>query len=151
MLQAAGFDWYEVSNWSRSEQTRSAHNLAYWQGQDWWGYGPGAHSHVGGVRWWNLKHPATYAQKLNLQQSPAVGHEVLDEQTRLVERVLLEIRIRDGLEISTVKLANSLAAEPISGFIANGLVEPTEAIKGKIVLTRNGRLLADSMVRDLLA
>ena len=151
MLQSAGFDWYEVSNWSRSEQTRSTHNLAYWQGQDWWGYGPGAHSHVGGVRWWNLKHPATYAQKLNLQQSPAAGHEVLDEQTRLVERVLLEIRIRDGLEISTVKLANSQAAEPISGFIANGLVEPTEALKGKIVLTRNGRLLADSMVRDLLA
>ncbi len=63
-LAAAGFDWYEVSNWARSHDQRSRHNLAYWQGTDWWGFGPGAHSHVGGVRCWNVKHPSAYAQRL---------------------------------------------------------------------------------------
>jgi len=151
MLTAAGFEWYEVSNWSKSEQTRSSHNLAYWQGQDWWGYGPGAHSHIGGVRWWNLKHPASYAQKLDNQASPAAGHEVLDDPTRIVERILLEIRLRDGLPTDVVKLGNPLAAEQISGFIANSLVDAGSAMKGKLVLTLKGRLMADAMVRDLIA
>ncbi len=57
-LTAAGLHWYEVSNWARDDAHRSRHNLAYWRGTDWWGYGPGAHSHVGGLRWWNVKHPA---------------------------------------------------------------------------------------------
>ena len=59
----AGYAWYEVSNWATDAAHRSRHNLAYWTGQDWWGIGPGAHSHVGGVRWWNVKHPAAYAQR----------------------------------------------------------------------------------------
>ena len=64
LLTAAGYGWYEVSNWARDDAHRSRHNLAYWTGQDWWGIGPGAHSHVGGVRWWNVKHPAAYAERL---------------------------------------------------------------------------------------
>ena len=63
-LTAAGFSWYEVSNWARDAGARCRHNLAYWTGGDWWGVGPGAHSHVGGVRWWNVKHPAAYAAAL---------------------------------------------------------------------------------------
>ncbi len=59
--------------------------------------GPGAHSHVGGVRWWNVKHPAAYADRLAAGQSPAHAREVLDHETRRVERVLLELRLRDGL------------------------------------------------------
>ncbi|MGB4777502.1 radical SAM family heme chaperone HemW, partial [Microbacterium sp.] len=74
-LSAAGFDWYEVSNWARTPAQRSRHNLAYWRGTDWWGYGPGAHSHVEGLRWWNVKHPAAYAQRLAAGHSPAAGRE----------------------------------------------------------------------------
>lgn len=85
-LAAAGFDWYEVSNWSRSEQQRSRHNLAYWRGNDWWGFGPGAHSHVAGLRWWNVKHPAAYAQRLAAAESPAAGTERPDEASRTLER-----------------------------------------------------------------
>lgn len=150
LLSMAGFDWYEVSNFSKTAETRSAHNLAYWKSNDWWGYGPGAHSHVGGVRWWNVKHPATFAQKIAEGVSPALAREVLSDETRITERILLEVRINDGLAIDLVKLLNAEAAKPISQAIADGLVEPEAAIRGNLVLTLKGRLLADALVRDLL-
>jgi len=154
VLAEAGFEWYEVSNWARKSDDAdfsSAHNLAYWTSQDWWGYGPGAHSHIGGVRWWNVKHPSAYSAKLLSGQSPAVGRETLDERTRLEERVLLEIRISRGLPVNTAKQANSDAATLIAGFIADGLVDPGLAFQGMLILTPKGRLLADSLVRKLLA
>jgi oxygen-independent coproporphyrinogen-3 oxidase len=150
MLSAAGFDWYEVSNFSRSAETRSAHNLAYWMSNDWWGYGPGAHSHVGGVRWWNVKHPATFAQKIAEGQSPALAREVLTAETRLTERILLEVRIKPGLSIDVVKTLNPNCAKPISQAIADGLIDAQAAISGQLILTLKGRLLADALVRDLL-
>lgn len=150
LFSAAGFKWYEVSNWSKSVETRSAHNLAYWRSNDWWGYGPGAHSHVGGTRWWNVKHPASYAEKLSAGHSPAMAREVLNDETRLTERILLEIRIADGLPISVIKQLNPDAAKYISGFIADGLIDPKAALRGDVLLTLRGRLLADSLVRDLI-
>ena len=146
-LAAAGYDWYEVSNWSRSTGQRSRHNLAYWTGEDWWGIGPGAHSHVGGVRWWNVKHPAAYAQRLVAGRSPAAGRETLDDATRAVERVLLETRLADGLPVDRLVGAGRRA---VAGLIADGLVEPRAAFAGRVVLTRPGRLLADAVVRRLL-
>jgi putative oxygen-independent coproporphyrinogen III oxidase len=154
LLAAAGYRWYEVSNWAKESTSvdhRSAHNVSYWQSQDWWGYGPGAHSHVGGVRWWNVKHPSAYAGKLSQGISPAAGRETLDERTRLEERVLLEIRVATGLTVSLAKEVNSTASNLIAGFIADGLVEPKDALAGNLVLTLKGRLLADSLVRQLLA
>jgi oxygen-independent coproporphyrinogen-3 oxidase len=155
LLAAAGYEWYEVSNWARSTeiegQNRSGHNYTYWTSQDWWGYGPGAHSHVGGVRWWNVKHPTTYAAKLKDGNSPAAGRETLSDRTRLEERILLEIRVQDGLSVELAKEVNPDATKLIAGFIADGLVEPGEAIRGVLKLTIKGRLLADSLVRALLA
>jgi oxygen-independent coproporphyrinogen-3 oxidase len=146
-LAAAGYDWYEVSNWSRGTAHRSRHNLAYWTGQDWWGVGPGAHSHVGGVRWWNVKHPAAYADRILSGASPAAGRETLDDETRRVERVLLASRIRDGLPTDELEASGRTA---VAGLIADGLVEPAAAFAGRIVLTLRGRLLADAVVRRLL-
>ena len=154
LLAAAGFDWYEVSNWakrSESSDNRSAHNISYWQSQDWWGYGPGAHSHIGGVRWWNVKHPSAYTGKLSQGVSPAAGRETLDERTRLEERILLEIRVATGLSIDLAKQVYSEASKLIAGFIADGLVDPGSALKGRLLLTLKGRLLADSLVRQLIA
>lgn len=145
-LAAAGYDWYEVSNWSRGAQQRSRHNLAYWRGQDWWGYGPGAHSHVAGLRWWNVKHPAAYAQRLALGESPAAGREQLSDEVRGVERLLLESRIREGVSVDEVTPAKRQA---IAGLIADGLIDGAAAIGGRIVLTLRGRLLADAVVRAL--
>ncbi len=151
LLSESGFNWYEVSNWSRGEQNASAHNISYWASQDWWGYGPGAHSHVGGVRWWNVKHPTTYASKLADGSSPAAGRETLSDRTRLEERVLLEIRISDGLGVDLAKQVNQDASKLIAGFIADELVDAKAAIGGVLKLTLKGRLLADSLVRQLLA
>jgi oxygen-independent coproporphyrinogen-3 oxidase len=147
MLGDAGYDWYEVSNWSRSLETRSRHNLAYWTGQDWWGIGPGAHSHVGGVRWWNVKHPAAYADRILAGASPAAGRETLDDETRRVERVLLQARIVEGIPVG--ELAASTSRE-VAGLIADGLIDGTQAVHGRVVLTMRGRLLADHVVRRLL-
>jgi putative oxygen-independent coproporphyrinogen III oxidase len=147
-LAAAGYSWYEVSNWARDAGNESRHNLAYWQGHDWWGVGPGAHSHVGGVRWWNVKHPAAYADRILAGVSPAAGRETLDAETRRVERVLLLTRIRSGLRIDELEPAGRIA---VAGLIADELVNATAALRGSVELTLRGRLLADAVVRRLLA
>jgi len=147
LLADAGYGWYEVSNWARTDDHQSRHNLAYWQGHDWWGIGPGAHSHVGGVRWWNVKHPAAYAERIGAGHSPAIGRETLDEETRRVERVLLLTRIREGLAISELTPAGRTA---VAGLIADELITAAPAFRGSIELTLRGRLLADAVVRRLL-
>ncbi|MGN6521800.1 MAG: radical SAM family heme chaperone HemW [Actinomycetes bacterium] len=167
-LSAAGLEWYEVSNWAATPQARSAHNLLYWTGGDWWGIGPGAHSHVAGTRWWNVKHPAAYAAALARGDSPAAGRELLSEEDRYVERVLLELRLRDGLPLSALRPE---ARSRVPQLVADGLVEPDAlgmvsaadrvtlvdaaghpgpGSEGRLVLTLRGRLLADAVVRDLL-
>lgn len=147
LLAGAGYEWYEVSNWASSPKHRSRHNLGYWRGDDWWGVGPGAHSHVGGVRWWNAKHPAAYAERVTAGLSPAVGREVLDEPTRETERVLLLTRIRDGIDIPSLRAGGRHA---VAGLIADDLVEARSALAGRLMLTRRGRLLADAVVRRLV-
>ncbi|MGZ4459592.1 MAG: radical SAM family heme chaperone HemW [Nocardioidaceae bacterium] len=146
-LEAAGLRWYEVSNWARDDAGRCRHNELYWTGGDWWGVGPGAHSHVGGVRWWNVKHPTAYAQRIAADRSPAQAREVLDGDTRLVERVLLETRLRDGLPVEVLPgdVRPQLVAQA-----GDGLVDPDALDRGRVVLTRRGRLLADAVVRDLV-
>ena len=148
LLAEAGFDWYEVSNWSRGADARSRHNLSYWQGTDWWGFGPGAHSHLNGVRWWNVKHPAAYAERIAAGVSPALEREILDAEQRADEVVLLGLRVRDGIALDGLTPAGRNA---VAGLIADGLVEGPQAIAGRLVLTSRGRLLADFVVRTLLS
>ncbi len=147
-LARAGLEWYEVSNWARSPAAACRHNLGYWTGGDWWGVGPGAHGHVGGVRWWNVKHPTPYAVRIGEGVSPAHGRELLDEETRRVERVLLETRLRQGLPVDVLDDAGRAA---LPDQVARGLVEPADVAQGRVVLTTRGRLLADAVVRDLLS
>ena len=146
-FERAGLSWYEVSNWARDRAAACRHNLGYWTGGDWWGVGPGAHGHVGGVRWWNVKHPTPYAVRIGEGHSPAQAREVLDEETRRVERVLLETRLRDGLPLAVLD-DDGRAAVPAQ--VARGLVEEDPLAHGRLVLTARGRLLADGVVRDLL-
>ncbi|MFW5471797.1 radical SAM family heme chaperone HemW [Knoellia sp. CPCC 206450] len=148
VLSAAGFGWYEVSNWTRTPAGRCRHNDGYWTGGDWWGVGPGAHSHVGGVRWWNVKHPRAYAGRLASGGSPAAGRERLtDEQVR-DERVLLGVRVRDGLVVDDL---DEVGRRAVAGLVADGLVDGAAAVRDRrVVLTLRGRLLADTVVRRLL-
>jgi len=145
-FQDAGYAWYEVSNWSTGHDTRSRHNLSYWTGADWWGIGPGAHSHVGGVRWWNVKHPAAYAGRMAEGSSPAAGRETLDSEVQEMERIMLGVRIADGLDIRSLAPEGRVA---VAGLIADGFVDAAAALRGHLVLTRPGRLMADAVVRRL--
>ena len=142
-LSAAGFDWYEVSNWSRpGGQCR--HNLGYWDGGQWWGAGPGAHSFVGATRWWNVKHPNTYAQILSDARLPVAGFEQLEADSRHTEDVLLRIRLRQGLSLDFLDEAERQRAETA---VEDGLLRREGE---RLVLTNRGRLLADGVVRNLL-
>jgi oxygen-independent coproporphyrinogen-3 oxidase len=146
-LTGAGLGWYEVSNWARSAAHACRHNVGYWRGDDWWGVGPGAHSHVGGVRWWNAKHPAAWAARVAAGVSPAVGREVLDDEARHLERVMLAVRLAEGLDVAHLDAAGRAA---LPGLVARGLLEPAAAARQRVMLTRDGRLLADAVVRALL-
>ncbi len=148
LFEEAGYGWYEVSNWSRTVETRSSHNLAYWHNQDWWGIGPGAHSHVNGTRWWNVKHPLPYAQRVRAQDSPAAAREILDDDTRYMENVMLAARIRDGLPLSSLRPDGR---ERTSWLADQGLIDQAALDDGTVLLTLQGRLLGDAVVRDLTA
>jgi putative oxygen-independent coproporphyrinogen III oxidase len=144
-LRAAGFDWYELSSWASTAEARCRHNIGYWRSHDWWGVGPGAHSHVDGVRWWNVLRPNVYAQRLRDGQSPAAGSEVLTAEQRALEAVLLGLRERRGLALSSLSAAGRQAADrEVAGrrlMIASGRAQ----------LTRRGRLFADAVARELSA
>ncbi len=146
-LIGAGFGWYEVSNWARREADRCRHNLLYWRGGDWWGFGPGAHSHVGGVRWWNVKHPTSYAARLAGGVSPGHGREVLTPIDRELERVMLGIRLAEGLPLETLSTPGPAAADAL----AAGLLSSDAYAAGRAVLTLRGRLLADGVARSLVS
>ena len=149
-LSEAGFSWYELSNWAKKPEQASAHNIAYWQGQDWWGFGPGAHSHVVGRRWSNVKHPTTYAKMLSDGSLPSTDGEMLSDLEQLEERAMLELRLRSGLAIEVIRSLNPQHAKAVSELVAAELVDGASAIRGKVVLTLKGRLLADFVLRKLL-
>jgi oxygen-independent coproporphyrinogen-3 oxidase len=144
-LSAAGLSWYEVSNWARSPGDACRHNLGYWRGGHWWGFGPGAHSHVGGVRWWNVKHPSAYAGRLAEKASPAHARENLTPEERHTEEVMLRLRLAEGLPLDALAEHKRPTADRAA---ADGLLVYSA---GRAVLTLRGRLLADAVVRDLLA
>lgn len=148
LATAAGLDWYEVSNWARGEAHRCRHNLAYWRGRDWWGIGPGAHRHREGMRSWNVKHPSRYAQRLATGDLPVQESEQLTAEERTLERILLELRIRDGLAIDAVPEAGR---EAIDRHVQLGHLDADAVGEGRLVLTRTGRLMADAVTRDLTA
>jgi oxygen-independent coproporphyrinogen-3 oxidase len=147
VLAAAGFEWYEVSNWARGADQRARHNEGYWRGHDWWGFGPGAHSHVGGTRWWNVRHPTAYAGRLAAGVSPAHAREVLTDDQRRVEQLLLGIRLREGHPLAGLAPAGRAAADRA---VDDGLLDPAAHADGRAALTLRGRLLADAVVRDLV-
>ncbi|WP_114854871.1 radical SAM family heme chaperone HemW [Brachybacterium sp. YJGR34] len=147
LARADGLSWYEVSNFARTPARRSRHNLAYWQGGDWWGIGPGAHRHRDGLRAWNLKHPSRYAATLAADTLPVADSEQLSAEDRLVERIMLELRIADGLAVEAIPAPrrHQLAVHRDRGHLEAAALED-----GRAVLTREGRLLADAVIRDLV-
>ena len=164
LLSEAGYHWYEVSNFSTGRATRSRHNLNYWLDSDWWGAGPGAHSHLAGLRWWNVKHPAAYAQRLHQGVSAGHGRELLDDEAIVLEHLMLRLRIADGLDVAVYnglpELRGSggsrITAAQLQQLADEGLIDQaaaapsSSAAEGRAVLTLKGRLLADAVTRRLL-
>ena len=141
----AGMDWYEVSNWSLTGG-EARHNIAYWHSNDWWGIGAGAHSHVQGVRWWNVKHPTTYISKLTSGESPMLENEVLTPEQLRFEEILLRIRLSSGLPLAFFTEAE---LGILNSYLAQGHLNEKAWQTGELKLTITGRLLADQIVRAL--
>jgi oxygen-independent coproporphyrinogen-3 oxidase len=142
-LTAAEMTWYEVSNWSRPGG-ECRHNLGYWGGGQWWGAGPGAHGYVGTTRWWNVKHPNAYAERLADAALPVAAFEQLGADALHTEDVLLRTRLREGLPVDRLDPDERERADRV---VADGLL----VLDGdRLVLTPRGRLLADGVVRTLL-
>jgi oxygen-independent coproporphyrinogen-3 oxidase len=146
LFGAAGLRWYEISNWAAGDASACRHNLLYWTDGDWWGIGPGAHSHVGGTRWWNVRHPAGYAARLAAGTSPGQAREILTPRERSTERIMLQTRLAAGLPVTALDQAGTSAA---AAAVADGLADRAAFTAGRVVLTRRGRLLADAVIRGL--
>lgn len=144
--KVAGFDWYELSNWSKVGG-ECRHNIAYWNGSSWWGVGPGAHSYHAGKRWWNVKHPATYQSLISEGKDPAQDFEVLNDENARDEYIMLRIRMRDGIPL--VKL-NESQMEVATNYLESGHLDHDDWSNGRLVLTQSGRLIADRIVREML-
>lgn len=142
----AGFNWYELSNWS-TPGSECRHNISYWDGSMWWGVGPGAHSYVDQRRWWNVKHPTTYQQRIMSGETPIQSEELLTAENLADEFLLLQIRRREGIP------HEKLNAEQIaigSDFVESGHLDAAAWQQGKLLLTLSGRLIADRIVRSLV-
>jgi len=146
LFAAAGLHWYEISNWAAGADSACRHNLLYWSGGNWWGVGPGAHSHVGGTRWWNVRHPAAYAGRIAAGTSPGQAREILTCSQRRTERIMLETRLATGCPLSELGAAGHRAA---ASAVADRLADPGAFAAGRVVLTPSGRLLADAVIRGL--
>ncbi len=148
VLADAGMAWYETCSWATGEAAWCRHNLGYWGGGDWWGAGPGAHSHVAGVRWWNLLHPRAWSERLAAAASPAAARELPGEEQVRLEHVMLGLRLRSGVALRELTREGRAAAER---HVGGGLLEPDDHAAGRAVLTLRGRLLADPVTIDLAA
>ncbi len=146
ILSAGGLHWYETCSFAVDEAAYCQHNLGYWRGGNWWGAGPGAHSHVGGVRWWNELHPRTWAAKIAAGESPAAGREVPDDEAVLLEQVMLGLRLAEGVDLALLSTEGREAADR---HLAGGLLDPAKFDAGRAALTLKGRLLADPVTLDL--
>ena len=143
---SAGFDWYELSNWAKPNSA-SKHNLAYWLGDNWWGAGPGAHSHLNGRRFWNVKHPNLYKEKIESNQSPIAGSESLEELQRESERLMLSLRLPTGVAKKTL---NEQQLLELSEYVESGHLDQSNWNEGRATLTVDGRLIADRILRQIL-
>ena len=145
-FMAAGFNWYELSNWAKPN-SQSKHNLAYWLGHNWWGAGPGAHSHINGKRFWNVKHPNLYKQKIQADETVVFDSEILEGSQIESERLMLSIRLPQGVEKKTL---NNQQILELTDYVNSGHLDEENWNLGRATLTLDGRLIADRIVREIL-
>ena len=146
LFASAGFNWYELSNWAKPGG-ECRHNINYWNGSNWWGVGPGAHSFLGNERWWNVKHPSAYQERIDSGLSPKLAGETLTLENRNDEKIMLQIRLVDGIDRNSLtSVQNASAAK----YLESDHISHTHWSQGRVVLTQSGRLIADRIVRELM-
>ena len=138
-LRDAGYEHYEVSNWARPGH-RSVHNMGYWEGRPYLGLGAGAHSYRDGLRWWNLRPPQQYLATLQRGEKPVGGSERLTVDERRLERLLLGLRVADGIPEAWVE------SERAASLVERGLMTHLD---GRVALTEAGLFLANEVVSGL--
>ena len=143
MCEAHGMSWYELSNWSKPGY-ECKHNVAYWHNAEWWGLGPGAHSHIKGERFWNVKHPSAYKTRVFAGDSPIHEREKLTAEQIQDEKIMLSIRMREGISFEELAPQH---LERLAIYKDNGYVSLHE---DRVTLTPVGRLIADRIVRELV-
>jgi len=143
---SAGFNWYELSNWAKPN-SESRHNIFYWLGKNWWGAGPGAHSHLNGKRFWNVKHPNLYKERIIKGESAVAEFENLESVQIESERLMLSIRLPSGVEKSTL---NDKQILDLAGYVESGHLDQANWNLGRATLTLDGRLIADRILREML-
>jgi putative oxygen-independent coproporphyrinogen III oxidase len=143
LCEASGMSWYELSNWSKPGH-ECRHNVAYWHNANWWGLGPGAHSHMNGKRFWNVKHPSAYKTRVFAGETPIHESEILTAEQIQDEKIMLSIRMREGISFDELAPHH---LERLAIYKENGYV----SLSGdSVTLTPVGRLIADRIVRELV-
>jgi len=142
LCNLAGLQWYELSNWAKAGH-ECRHNINYWKNQNWWGLGPGAHSHINGKRFWNVKHPTAYKSKLFAHESPILESEVLSPEQMRDESIMLGIRMREGIDLDSL---NASQIARLSSYREAGHIS---VLGNHLQLSPTGRLIADRIVGEL--
>lgn len=142
MLEAAGYEHYEISNYARPG-FRSAHNRAYWSGADYLGIGPSAFSTIGLTRWQNISDFRRYSDAVLGGQSPIGSTELLSDEMKRTERIALSLRTDTGAQAELFDSFTDKTRE----FVQRGLLRKT---RGRFVLTRAGKMLADSVAAEFV-
>lgn len=151
LLGAAGYERYEVSNWAKPGRA-SAHNVLYWCAGDYLGYGAGAHGHVGGRRYWNIRLPRDFIATARSGSATTGGEEHLDDDARAGEALMLGLRLVSGVDLDAYedrygREALERRRGPLRDLQLSGLVE---TIEGRIRMTERGTLLGNEVGSSLL-
>jgi oxygen-independent coproporphyrinogen-3 oxidase len=139
VLDAAGYGHYEISNWARPG-FECLHNLGYWERRPYVGLGAGAHGYRDDVRWWNIRPPETYMEKVESGELPIGGSESLDPSDAYLEEVFLKLLILEGVPASWFDAGRY---EP---YVRSGLLVDDF---GQLVPTERGMLLLNELVLGL--
>jgi putative oxygen-independent coproporphyrinogen III oxidase len=138
LLRAADYEHYEVSNWAKPGG-RCTHNLGYWEGRPYLGLGAGAHSYRHGRRWWNVRPPLQYLERVSSGALPIGGEETLTADERRMERLLLGLRTTAGISVAEA------SRDPID-LVREGLLHSHD---GRLMATDMGMFLANDLVIEV--
>jgi oxygen-independent coproporphyrinogen-3 oxidase len=148
-LDAAGYAQYEISNVAKPG-FQSRHNLKYWQGGSWLGFGCGAHATWNGIRWRNLSSTTDYVGRLTAGETVRIDERALSPGERVEEALFMGLRLTEGVDLSAIRLVYGVDvlrrySDELSRFVDAGLLI-VDGPGQRLCLTRQGMLLANEIM-----